>query len=73
MPSPLVRVTDPVSRVRVTVSAARAKKLGLDPLKQPATDRFGVPLPAKPREDKLRTPVQESEDAKPSDTKKEND
>lgn len=44
-----VRVTDPDTGAHITVTAARAKSLGLTPLKQSGTDRFGNPLPAKPR------------------------
>lgn len=58
-----VRVTDPDTGAHVTVTAARAKSLGLTPLKQSATDRFGNLLPAKPRVD-LRSPRPErTEDA----------
>lgn len=69
-----VRVVDPVSKAHITVTEAFARKHSLSPLNQPATDRIGNPLPAKPRENKLRTePVRQTEDAQPSDIKKEND
>lgn len=44
-----VRVSDPISKAHVTVSAAEAARLGLTPLKQSAVDRNGRPLRAKSR------------------------
>lgn len=58
-----VRVTDPDTGAHVTVTAQRAQALGLKPHKSAAVDRYGNPLPAKPRVD-LRAPRPEhTEDA----------
>lgn len=41
-----VRVTDPDTKAHVTVTAQRAKSLGLTPLKETAVDGRGRPLAA---------------------------
>jgi|GEM_PF-3128586 len=56
-PYDLVRVSDPHSGAHVTVTRAAADAAGLTPLKADAVDRFGAPLPAKPRTTKAGEPV----------------
>lgn len=58
-----VRVTDPDTGAHVTVTAQRAESLGLKPLKSAALDRFGNPLPAKPRVDLRPVRSERTEDA----------
>ena len=68
-----VRVTDPDTGAHVTVTAQRAEALGLKPLKSAATDRFGNPLPAKPRVDLGAPASGTTKGDKTPDTKKGSD
>ena len=68
-----VRVTDPDTGAHVTVTAGRAKALGLTPLKQSGADRFGNPLPAKPRVDLGASASGTTKGDKTPDTKKGSD
>lgn len=65
-PYDLVRVSTPSAHV--TVTRAAAELAGLTPLKADAVDRYGKPLPAKPR----TTKAGESKTAAATSEKKEN-
>lgn len=68
-----VRVTDPVTGAHVTVTAQRAEALGLKPLKSAATDRFGNPLPAKPRVELRANGTEPTKGEQTPDTQKGSD
>lgn len=66
--SGFIRVKD-TSGGKVTVPAGYEQAFGLTPLDEPAVDRFGRPLPPKPRTSPVRESAEAPAEATPSKEK----